>query len=331
VRATQICWFVAVAALAVATSPVPEVQASEADVQVLESSFANGPGNWTSTSSCAPLCSVTNTVDPGPGAGGPGSATVIYTTLGGLLGGLATGTSTWKSPTFTWGEATPASATLSFARRAAVSGLLSVGGSVTSRIQLDDLTSGTITTVVSESVSADTSFVTHSFSLEPSLLKPSHSYCLLLHTSLSAAALLSGIRVSYDDISLDGAIASSDGNGPDGAGATGGQGGPKGMGANGTSPPTGIASPPSLRLSAPRVVHFARGRAMTLRLHALRAGKAAGHVAIVVRFGRRTRRISTGQDGVATMRVSFSSRAPIRISFRAGAATATTWARPVGR
>ena len=50
-----------------------------------------GPEGWTATSSCAPLCSVTNAVDPDAGASGPGSATVIYTTLGGLLGGLAVG------------------------------------------------------------------------------------------------------------------------------------------------------------------------------------------------------------------------------------------------
>ena len=99
---------------------------------VLSSTFANGAGGWTATSSCAPLCSVANTIDPGPGASGPGSATVIYTTLAGLLGGLASGTSTWTSPSFTWPGAAPDHATVSLARKAAIGGLLSAGGSASS-------------------------------------------------------------------------------------------------------------------------------------------------------------------------------------------------------
>ena len=98
---------------------------------------------------------------PGPGASGPGSATVIYTALSGLLGSLAAGTSTWTSPSFTWQDATPAHATVSLARKAAIGSLLTAGGSASSRVQLDDLTAGTVTTVTSDDISsADASFVT---------------------------------------------------------------------------------------------------------------------------------------------------------------------------
>ena len=173
----------------------------------IESTFSGGAGNWTATSACAPLCTVTNTVDASSGASSPGSATVVYTTLGGLLGGLATGTSTWKSPSFTWSSATPGHATLSFARKAAVGSLLAVGGTASSRIQLDDLTTDTTTTVVTQGISAaDSSFVTREQVIDPSLLKQSHAYSLLVTTNLSAAALLSNIRVAYDDISLVGSV-----------------------------------------------------------------------------------------------------------------------------
>jgi hypothetical protein len=215
----------AIATLVVtALAPAP-ARAAESDA-VLSSTFANGSGGWTATSSCAPLCSVTNTVDPGPGASGPGSATVIYTTLAGLLGGLASGTSTWTSPSFAWPEPTPDHATLSLARKAAVSGLLAVGGTASSRIQLDDLTAGTVTTIANEGIStADSSFVTHTLALDPSVLKQAHSYRVRLTTNLSAAALLSGIRVSYDDVGLSGTAEPAGGTGTGGTGGTGGSGG----------------------------------------------------------------------------------------------------------
>ena len=72
----------------------------------------------------------------------------------------------------------------------------SVGGSASCRIQLEDLTSGALATVADESIStADPAFVTRTMALDPSLLKAAHSYRLRLTTNLSAAALLSGIRV----------------------------------------------------------------------------------------------------------------------------------------
>jgi hypothetical protein len=170
-RAPQIRRFVALAAFVLTASPSAPARASEVDVPAIESTFSGGAGNWTATSACAPLCTVTNTVDTSSGASSPGSATVVYTTLGGLLGGLATGTSTWKSPSFTWSSATPGHATLSFARKASVSSLLAAGGSASSRIQLDDLTTDTTTTVVTQGISAaDSSFVTRAQLIDPSLL-----------------------------------------------------------------------------------------------------------------------------------------------------------------
>ena len=43
------------------------------------------------------------------------------------------------------------------------------------------------------------------------------------------------------------------------------------------------------------------------------------------------RRLSTGRDGYASLKLMRRGRAPLRITFRAGAATATTWARPAAR
>jgi hypothetical protein len=308
--------------VAAALGPVP-AGASASDTTALSSTFADGAGGWTATSACAPLCSVTNAIDSGAGASGPGSAAVIYTTLAGLLGGLATGTSTWTSPSFTWTAAAPDQATFSFARKASITALLSVGGSASSRIQLDDLTAGTLATIASEGITtADSSFVTHTISLDPSLLKQAHSYKLLLTTNLSAAALLSGIRVAYDDVLLSGTSAPSGGTG--GTGGTGG-------GDPGTHPgtdPAGGGNPPgALRLLAPAVVHFKRGHAITVRVRATRAGKAVGHLVVTLRLANSTRRVSTGQDGSASIRLSLRVRGPIRITFRAGTAVATTWAR----
>ncbi len=222
--APQIRWLVALAAFVLTASPSAPARAAEVDVPAIESTFSGGAGNWTATSACAPLCTVTNTVDASSGASSPGSATVVYTTLGGLLGGLATGTSTWKSPSFTWSSATPGHATLSFARKASVSSLLAVGGTASSRIQLDDLTTDTTTTVVTQGISAaDSSFVTREQVIDPSLLKQSHAYSLLVTTNLSAAALLSNIRVAYDDISLVGSVEQGGAGGTGGTGDTGGR------------------------------------------------------------------------------------------------------------
>jgi hypothetical protein len=318
------------AALAAAAAQPAAAAAGAVDVPAINGTFAGGAGGWTSTSACAPLCTVTNAVDTGSGASTPGSATVIYTTLAGLLGSLASGTSTWTSPSFTWTGATPDSATVSFARKAAISGLLTVGGSASARVQLHDLTAGTTTTLLSDEISAaDASFVTRAPAIEPSLLKPAHSYRLLLTTNLAVAALLSDIRVSYDDVTLSASIASSGGStgGTGGTGGTGTTGGSGGTDPGGT-PPAGRGANAALRLLAPDVVRFTSGHALRVRVRATRAGKAVSRIVVTLRMGKTTRRLSTGGDGYASIRLVRRGRASIRITFQAGAATAITWARP---
>jgi hypothetical protein len=198
---------------------------------------------------------------------------------------------------------------------------------------LRDLTTGTTTTLLSDQIStADASFVTHAPAIEPSLLKQAHSYRLLLTTNLAASALLSDIRVSYDDVTLTGTIAASGGStgGTGGTGGTAGTGTPGGTGGTdpGGTPPAGGGTNALLRLLAPHLVRFTPGHAISVRVRATRAGKAVSRLIVTLRMGKTTRRMSTGSDGYASIRLARSGRAPIRITFRAGAATATTWARP---
>ena len=105
-RLLRIRRLVSAAALAALVAVPATAGAAQVDVGGLNGGFSGGTDGWTSTASCAPLCSVTNGFDPA-GASDPGSASVVYTTLGGLLGGLATGTSTWTSPSFTWTNPEP--------------------------------------------------------------------------------------------------------------------------------------------------------------------------------------------------------------------------------
>jgi hypothetical protein len=321
---------VCVAALA-ATAVVPAgAAATQIGVTALNGSFASGSGGWSWTSSCAPLCTVTNTVDSGPGASTPGSATVVYTTLAGLLGGLASGTSTWTSPGFTWASATPESAALTFSRRASISSLLAVGGSATLRLQLRDQTAGTLTTLMSDGIStADASFSTHTLAIDPSLLQQDHSYRLLMTTNLAAAALLSNIRVSFDDIGLTATIAAPASGGTSGTG--GGSGDPVGSGMS-ASPREGgtgtAAAATALRLTAAATVRFSPGRQVALRVRATRAGKPVGNLVVTLRMGAKVRRVATGRDGYASLTLLRRVRSALRITFRAGGAGATTWARP---
>ena len=102
-------------------------------------------------------------------------------------------------------ESGTGSASLTLQRKAAIGGLLTLGGTVNARVQLRDVTAGTITTLASEAISAaDTSFGKHSLAIEPSLLEQGHSYRVVLTTNLAVAALLSGVRVSYDDVAITG-------------------------------------------------------------------------------------------------------------------------------
>ena len=322
---------VSAAAFAVLAGMPAAAAATQVDVPALNGGFASGTGGWTSTASCAPLCSVTNAFDPTAGASSPGSASVVYTALSGLLGGLASGTSTWTSPSFTWTSPRPTSASLSLARKAAIGGLLAVGGSATIRVQLRDLATGTTTTIASDGITtADSAFVGHTLAIDPSLLEQGRSYRVLLTTNFAAAALLSGIRVSYDDIALTGAVA-----GAGGTTGSGGNGGTTGSGGNGGSDgskpgataPTALGATQPLRLAAPRVVRFAPGRAVRVRVLATRGGKPVARLAVTLRVGATTRRVATGRNGYASVTLTRRARTPLRIVFRAGTATATTWAR----
>jgi hypothetical protein len=63
-------------------------------------------------------------------------------------------------------------------------------------------------------------------------------------------------------------------------------------------------------------------------VRATRAGKAVGHLVVTLRLAKTTRRISTGRDGSASLKLTFRGQTAIRVTFRAGTAVATTWARP---
>ena len=324
---THIRRIVVAAALAVLLSLPAGAPAAHVSVTALNGSFAGGTGGWTSTASCAPLCSVTNAFDPTTGASAPGSASVVYTALSGLLGGLASGTSTWTSPAFTWSSPQPASASLSIARKAAIGSLLAVGGSASVRVQLRDLTTGATTTISNSGLSTvDAGFGTHIQLIAPSLLEQGHSYRVLLTTNLAAAALLSGIRVSYDDVALTGDVVDDPGTGTTGTGGTGGTGGTTGTNPGATAP-AGPGTIAPMRLSAPREVRFKPGSAMTVRVRATRAGKPVGRIIVTFRFGKATRRVTTGRDGYAAVTLTRSARTPLRITSRAGAITTTTWAK----
>jgi hypothetical protein len=313
---------VAVAALAGVVA-VPAAEAAQVNVIALNGSFT-GTDGWTANSFCAPLCTVTNMVDAGTGASDPGSATVVYTTLGGLLGGLASGTSTWTSPPFTWTGPAPSTATLSVARKAAISALLSVGGSVSSRLQLRDATAGTTTLLTAEAIpAADTAFVTRTSPVDPSLLQQGHSYHIVITTNLSAAALLSGIRVSYDDVVLTGTSVTGASSGD-----AGGDNAAQPVATNPAPPaPGGRDAAAQLRLASPRVLRFVPGRALTLRVRATRAGKAVAGVVVTLRLGVQTKRAVTGRNGYASVRLLRRSQAALRVTFRVGSTTAITWVR----
>ena len=84
-----------------------------------------------------------------------------------------------------------------------------------------------------------------------------------------------------------------------------------------TSPKSGSA-PSALRLLAPAGVRFTRGRPLTVRVRATRAGKAAGHLVITLRVATMARRITTGRDGTASFTLTLRGRA--RLASRSGRA-----------
>ena len=320
---------VCVAALAATAVAPAAAAATQIDVTALNGSFAGGDGGWSSTSACAPLCTVTNTVDGGPGASTPGSATAVYTTLAGLLGGLASGTSTWTSPGFTWANATPESAVLTFARRASIDSLLAAGGSAALRLQLRDQTTGTLTTLASDGIStADASFSTHSLPIDPSLLQPGAQLPAARDDELRRRRaaqqhprLVRRHRAERDDCGglnrrypgrrrlqrsrrqrrerQSGLERCRDAGcrhraSPDGSGHRALLARPPGRGAGACDP----------------------------------CGQADRDLVVTLRMGTTVRRVVTGRDGYASLKLLRRVRSALRITFRAGSAGATTWARP---
>ena len=127
-----------------------------------ERQFAGGTGGWTSTSSCAPLCSVTNAFDPARRERprlGDGRSTRRWPACSAASRPARAPGRRRASP----GRArSPSSATLSLARKAAIGGLLAVGGTATARVQLRDLTTGRRRRSRNEWIStAEASFATH--------------------------------------------------------------------------------------------------------------------------------------------------------------------------
>ena len=199
----RIRWISSLAALAAAAIAPALAEASEVEYTALKSTFANGAGGL--DVDVVVRTAVQRDERPRPGRGSE------HARLGGRhlhhargpARGPGHGDEHLGLAELHLDRAAPESAALSLARKATIGGLLSVGGSAGARVQLEDETAGTTTTLANEEIStADTSFVTHSLPINPSLLKQTHSYRLLLTTNLSAAALLSGIRVAYDDVAL---------------------------------------------------------------------------------------------------------------------------------
>ena len=128
--------------------------------------------------------------------------------------------------------------------------------------------------------------------------------------------------MAYDDITLTATVAVQD--------AASGGGGAGGPGDAPATPATAAAARTALRLISPRVVRFAPGRPFTLRVRASRAGTAVGRLAVVVRVGATVRRVMTGRDGSVLIRLVRRDRTALRVTFRAGSATASTLLRPEG-
>jgi hypothetical protein len=74
-------------------------------------------------------------------------------------------------------------------------------------------------------------------------------------------------------------------------------------------------------------VRFTPGRAVTVSVRATRGGKPVKRLVVTLRVGNATRRVSTGRNGFASITLTRRDRSPVRITFRAGTATARTWVR----
>ena len=127
-------------------------------------------------------------------------------------------------------------------------------------------------------------------------------------------------------MAITGVVADAGGGGTGNTGTSGGNGGANGSGSD-PATPAGPAAALPMRLAAPRVVRFTPGRSVTIRIRATRGGKPVKRVVVTLRVGGATQRVSTDRDGYASVKLTRRGRAALRITFRAGTATATTWAR----
>jgi hypothetical protein len=187
----------------------------------LPSQFSAGSEGWTDTNhQCALLlnllqnavCTITNGVDATTG-NPPGSLETTYETAVNLLG-LATGTSTFTSPSFTvTGPVAGASFTLD--DQAQIAALIDIGGNAVTSANLVDETAGTTTQVYSETLSCGplflltktcaTGFTTHAVALSPGVVVAGHSYHIDLSTNFTSSLLqaaLGTVTVNYDNVGL---------------------------------------------------------------------------------------------------------------------------------
>jgi hypothetical protein len=197
--------------------------------------FGNNAGGWTGTAAYGAGCAAGVTcpaianlhrnsggVDQSGGSN-DGHLRTRLTGLTALLG--ATSTSTWRSPTFTYGGAggnQPNSLAYTMAIQANVEGLIDSGSSVTFAASLERVTAGgSIPLVPVTSIPANTGWNgVAPVALSPQDLTLGHRYRLRISTVYSTlAALIPTSTVDYDNVAL---VAEAPGQGPAGGGAAGG-------------------------------------------------------------------------------------------------------------
>ncbi|HEY5198204.1 MAG TPA: hypothetical protein VIJ51_14375 [Solirubrobacteraceae bacterium] len=186
----------------------------------LPSQFSGGSEGWTDTNhSCTllfilpnALCTITNGVDATTG-NPAGSLESTYETAANVLD-LATGTSTFSSPSFTvTGPVAAASFTLD--DQAQIAALLDIGGSATTTANLIDETTSTTTQLYNETLSCGplflvtktcaTGFTTHASIVPTGDVIAGHSYHIDLTTVFTSTLLqaaLGSVTVNYDNVGL---------------------------------------------------------------------------------------------------------------------------------
>lgn len=190
----------ATSALAIAALPAHAATASFPS----NSSVDAAAGAWTGSSSCALLCATDASWKATGGAGGGGRLSMTYSTLANVLG-TAAGQAAWTSGQFTWTGGDVTDAKIRLDRKADVATLLNLGGSVRLRAVLVDVTAGTETTVVDQSLtSADNAYNAVSADLATDKLVAGHDYRVRVRTDFSAAVQVAGgAEVSVDNVRLE--------------------------------------------------------------------------------------------------------------------------------